>query len=178
MSICRNCGKEHDDSFPFCGYCGAPVEKIEEKIAPISEEISDNDDETQEPDQMTSSNYTKALFCRKCGERLDETDEFCGYCGAKVERREKAAEPVKTKKRKKIAPAEQDEIDKEDISQESIAQDDSSFEDENLPEGKNNHSLGLIFAVIFFGVSLLFCVVCLILYVLNNPDILSAIFPN
>ncbi len=52
---CENCGKEIQENVRFCQYCGAPVEKKEQK-----------------------------KFCTQCGEVVNENESFCAMCGTPI----------------------------------------------------------------------------------------------
>lgn len=65
--VCKNCGKELDETYYCCPACGAKVER---------------EDDTK-PKNVTKNGR---IVCKNCGKDLDETYYCCPACGAKVER--------------------------------------------------------------------------------------------
>lgn len=142
--ICQNCGKELKKTQDFCPACGTKFEsKLEEKIEE-PKEIEKEDSNDLEEEVSLSEEKSGFVFCIECGNKLNENQEFCPKCGAKVmgldqEIEEDSTEKELPKESSKVDEME-DKVEEQEESQEVDSEEEieeestSENEKEEIPE--------------------------------------------
>ena len=95
---CLSCGRELEENYMFCDYCGAPVPQMKEPSKAVeTEEHSEHYFDFSAPVQnnypaQNGDYQAAALRCAVCGTKLPEGSLFCDNCGARVQDGAKTAD--------------------------------------------------------------------------------------
>ncbi len=105
--ICKNCGQYIDDDSKLCPYCGkvltdyvscptcgSIMPKDSNKCSICGHEFTKNDNVNKpndnqysfDPEERTSSQTSKKVFCTRCGHPNSSESKFCINCGAPISR--------------------------------------------------------------------------------------------
>lgn len=139
--ICLKCGKELDDTWAVCPYCGKEL-KVNDK----------NSDMIMED----TSKYTRN-YCPNCGEKLPEGSDYCTKCGQKVISNEEYADMQKN-----VQESRQNmETNINQIPVKNIGQSQSVYSEKKIDNKK------LICAV---GAIIIFIVLCICLAISKEAE--------
>ena len=89
--FCPSCGRELEENYLFCDYCGAPVPQMKEPSKAVeTEEQSEHYFDFSAPVQndypaRNDDRRAADLRCAVCGTKLPEGSLFCDNCGAHIQ---------------------------------------------------------------------------------------------
>lgn len=99
--ICKYCKAINSKEDAFCSSCGAELMQDVPEISSdfISQEIKEqqqqttiSDESAEESEEFRHIAINERKFCLQCGADLDPDSQFCGFCGAAIEKDTKISE--------------------------------------------------------------------------------------